>query len=52
MGSIVYAITFAAFFLCISGKQEAVRRARDGLMNIPFEFENSGTKVIHYSPEI
>lgn len=33
-------------------KQEAVRKAMDGLMNIPFEFENSGTKVIYYSPEI
>lgn len=33
-------------------KQEAVRRAIYDLMYIPFEFENGGTKVIHYTPEV
>lgn len=32
-------------------KQEAVRNAMQKLMYVPFEFENSGTRVIHYSPE-
>lgn len=32
-------------------KQESVKKAMNNLMYIPFEFENSGTKVIHYSPE-
>lgn len=32
-------------------KQELVKEAMKDLMYIPFEFENSGTKVIHYSPE-
>lgn len=31
--------------------QENVRKAMKDLMNIPFSFENSGTKIIHYSPE-
>ncbi len=31
--------------------KEAVRKAMDGLMYIPFSFENEGTRVIHYSPE-
>ena len=31
--------------------QESVRKAMDGLMHIPFEFENGGTRVIHYTPE-
>lgn len=31
-------------------KQKDVRKAL-GLMEVPFEFENEGTKVIHYSPE-
>lgn len=30
----------------------AVRKALKNLMYIPFEFENGGTRVIHYSPEI
>lgn len=33
-------------------KQEAVRVAMKDLMYIPFEFENGGTRVIHYTPEI
>ena len=32
-------------------KQESVRKAMSGLMHIPFEFENSGTSVIYYTPE-
>lgn len=32
-------------------KQNAVKEAMKDLMYIPFKFENSGTRVIHYSPE-
>lgn len=32
-------------------KQRAVKEAMKDLMYIPFEFENGGTRVIHYSPE-
>lgn len=32
-------------------KREMVRRAMDMLLYVPFEFENSGTRVIHYTPE-
>lgn len=32
-------------------KQDAVRHAMRDLMYIPFEFENGGTRVIHYTPE-
>lgn len=32
-------------------KQESVKKAMSDLMYIPFEFENSGTQVIHYTPE-
>jgi D-glycero-alpha-D-manno-heptose-7-phosphate kinase len=31
--------------------RESVMRAMDGLLYIPFEFENSGTQVIYYAPE-
>lgn len=31
--------------------QASVRRAMRDLMYIPFEFEDSGTRVIHYTPE-
>ncbi len=31
--------------------QQAVKNAMNELMYIPFEFENGGTRVIHYSPE-
>ena len=31
--------------------QEKVKRAMENLMYIPFEFEDGGTRVIHYSPE-
>ena len=32
-------------------KKEAVMETMEKLMYIPFEFENGGTRVIHYSPE-
>ena len=32
-------------------KQEKVKKAMDDLLYIPFEFEDGGTRVIHYSPE-
>ncbi len=31
--------------------QEAVREALPGLLNVPFEFEETGTQVIYYAPE-
>ena len=33
-------------------KQNEVRKAMKDLMYIPFEFENGGTRVIHYTPEL
>jgi D-glycero-alpha-D-manno-heptose-7-phosphate kinase len=32
-------------------KQENVRRAMSGLMQIPFKFEDGGSQVIYYTPE-
>ena len=32
-------------------RQPMLRKAMDGLLNIPFEFETEGSQVIHYSPE-
>ena len=32
-------------------KQSAVREAMKELMYIPFNFEDGGTRVIHYTPE-
>ncbi len=32
-------------------RQESVKRAMSELMYIPFEFEDGGTRVIHYTPE-
>lgn len=32
-------------------KQEAVKKAMKDLMYIPFEFENGGSRVIHFTPE-
>lgn len=32
-------------------KQDAIRKAMRDLLYIPFEFEDGGTRVIHYSPE-
>lgn len=31
--------------------QDAVRKAMDGLIYVPFLFENGGAQVIHYTPE-
>lgn len=33
-------------------KQESVKKAMQDLLHVPFEFENSGTRVIHYTPEV
>ena len=33
-------------------KQQAVKEAMKSLMYIPFSFENGGTQVIHYTPEL
>lgn len=33
-------------------KQPAVLKAMEKLMYVPFEFENGGTRVIHYTPEL
>ena len=33
-------------------KQESVKLAMEDLMYIPFDFEDSGTRVSHYTPEI
>ncbi len=33
-------------------RQDSVRRAMRDLMHIPFEFEDGGTRVIHYTPEV
>lgn len=32
-------------------KQENLRKTMNDLMYIPFEFENGGSRIIHYSPE-
>lgn len=31
--------------------QPGVAKAMDNLMRVPFEFENGGTRIIHYTPE-
>ena len=33
-------------------RQDSVRWAMRDLMHIPFEFEDGGTRVIHYTPEV
>lgn len=38
-------------FYAQSEKQEMVKKAMSDLMYIPFEFEDGGTRVIHYTPE-
>lgn len=38
-------------FYVEADKQAAVRNALKDLLYIPFEFENSGTKVLYYKPE-
>ena len=39
-------------FYCEKDKQNKVKDALHELMEVPFKFENSGTRVIHYSPEV
>lgn len=31
--------------------QESVKQAMNGLLHVPFQFENGGTRVVHYTPE-
>ena len=38
-------------FYVTPDKQAAVRNAMKDLLYVPFEFENGGTRVIHYTPE-
>lgn len=38
-------------FYVEADKQEAVKKALEHLLYVPFEFENAGTQVIHYTPE-
>lgn len=33
-------------------RQTAVKEAMKNLLHVPFKFENSGTQVIHYTPEV
>ena len=33
-------------------RQEAVARALEGLMRVPFQFEDDGTQIIHHTPEL
>lgn len=42
---------FLIFYVQLD-KQDVVKQAMSDLMYIPFEFENGGTQVIHYTPEI
>ena len=41
---------FLVFYVA-QDKQESVRKALSGFLEIPFKFENMGTEVIYYSPE-
>lgn len=38
-------------FYVSKDKQEHLRKVMSELMYVPFEFENSGTRVIHFTPE-
>ena len=38
-------------FYVPSDRHESVRAALGDLLYVPFEFENGGTRVVHYSPE-
>ncbi len=38
-------------FYVTPDKQESVRKALSDLMEVPFAFENGGTRVIYYAPE-
>lgn len=39
-------------FYVIPSKREQVKKALSDMMLVPFSFEDSGTKVIYYSPEV
>ena len=41
---------FFVFYVPLE-KQDAVKWAMRDLMYVPFEFENGGTRIIHYTPE-
>ncbi len=41
---------FLVFYVPLE-RQDSVKEALGDLMHIPFEFENTGTRVIHYTPE-
>lgn len=38
-------------FYVTKDKQDSVRKALSNLMEVPFRFENSGTRVVYYTPE-
>lgn len=38
-------------FYVESDKRESVKKALENLLYVPFQFENGGTRVIHYTPE-
>lgn len=38
-------------FYVEKNKQEKVKEALSGLLNVPFNFENEGTKIMYYMPE-
>lgn len=38
-------------FYCTEDKQESLKQALSCLMEVPFKFENSGARVIYYTPE-
>lgn len=33
-------------------KQSSVRKALEGLLSVPFRFENEGTRIVHFAPEM
>ncbi len=39
-------------FYVQSERRDAVKEAMKDLLHIPFQFENGGTRVIHYAPEV
>ena len=41
---------FLVFYVA-PDKQKSVAKAMEGMLRIPFRFEDGGTRVIHYSPE-
>lgn len=42
---------FLVFYVC-RDKRQAVMEAMKDLLYVPFEFEDGGTRVIHYTPEV